>query len=98
MVSIAMAPATSCCAIGSSVVAIAGDQVHDEIGSHAAQRDSPHYAQHCEPDSAIGTAAKDESDATGNSQRGQRFLSYIFANVAIPPTPFLVRFHCGGSC
>src|ERR1700719_3147450 len=70
MVSIAMAPGASCRAVGSLVVLFAGDQVHDEIGSHAAQCDSSHYAQQCEPDAAVGTAANDESYATGNSQRG----------------------------
>jgi hypothetical protein len=94
MVSIAMAPASSCCAVGLLIVVPAGDKVDDEIGSHAAQRDSPHNAQHCEPDSAVGTAANDESDATGYGQRRQRLFFYIFADVAIPPTPFLVLIHC----
>jgi hypothetical protein len=98
MVSIAMASATSLRAVRSLVVVLAGDQVHDEIGSGAAQRDSSHYAEQCEPDAAVGTAANDEPDATGDSQRGQRFLSYVFADVAIPPTPFLVRFHFARPC
>ena len=93
-----MAPGASCRAVGSLVVLFAGDQVHDEIGSHAAQCDSSHYAQQCEPDAAVGTAANDESYATGNSQRGQRFFSYIFADIAIPPTLFLVRFGRSRPC
>jgi hypothetical protein len=97
MVSIAMAPALRCCAVGSLVVVPARDQVHDEIGSHAAQRDSPHYAQQREPDATVGTAANDESDAAGYSQRSQWFLFYVFAYVAIPPTLFLIFFHCAGS-
>ena len=94
-----MAPALSCCAVGSlAVVLLAGDQVHEEVGSRAAQRDSSHQAQQCEPDAAVGTAADDESGAAGYCKRGQRFLPYVFADVAIPPTPFLVRFDCGRPC
>jgi hypothetical protein len=98
MVSIATASASSFWAVGSLVVAIAGEQVHHEAGSRAAQRDSSHQAQKCDPDPAVGTAANYESDCAGNRQRGQRFLFDVFADVAIGPTPFLVRFHCDSSC
>ena len=65
---------------------IAGDQAHDETGSGATQRDSPDQGQEREPDAAVGAAAEDESDATRDSQRGQRFFFYVFADVAIPAT------------
>jgi hypothetical protein len=80
------------------VAAIAGDQVHDETGSRAAQRDSSCYGQKCDAETAVSASAKYESDAAGNCQRGQRFLSYVFADVAIPPTPLLVCFLCGQPC
>jgi hypothetical protein len=98
MISVAMASAASCCAVGPLIVVPAGDQLENEIGSHTAQGDSSHYAQQCKPDSGVGAAAKDESGATGNSKRGQRFLFYVFADVAILPMPFLVCFHCGRPC
>jgi hypothetical protein len=65
---------------------IASDQVHDESGDCAAQRDSPYYGEECEPDAAPGASADDEADATGYRHRGQRFFFYIFADVAIAPT------------
>ena len=65
---------------------IAGDQVHDETGDGAAQRDSSYDGEECESDTAFSSAADDEADATGDSQRGQRFFLYIFADVAIAPT------------
>jgi hypothetical protein len=98
MVSIAMALATSRAAVGSLILVPAGDQVYNKTGSHAAHRDSSRDAQQCDTNAAVGTAAQDESDATGNRQRGQRFLFYVFADVAIPPTLFLIVFHCAGSC
>jgi len=65
---------------------IAGDQVHNEIGDGAAQRDSSYCGDECETDAAFRASADDEADATGYRQRGQRFLFYIFADVAIAPT------------
>jgi hypothetical protein len=65
---------------------IAGDQVHDETGDGAAQRDSSDYGQECESDAAFGASTHDEADAAGYRQRGQRFFFYIFADVAIAPT------------
>jgi hypothetical protein len=44
---------------------IAGDQVHDETGDGAAQRDSSDYREEREPDAAFGASADDEADATG---------------------------------
>ena len=70
-------------------VAIAGHQVHDEVGSRAPQRDSPHDAKECEPEAAVGASADDESDATCYRQRSQRFFSYVFADVPFPPTQSL---------
>jgi hypothetical protein len=43
----------------------AGDQVHDETGDGAAQRNSSDYGEECEPDAAFGAAADDEADASG---------------------------------
>ena len=65
---------------------IAGDQIHDETGDGAAQRDSSDDGEEREPDAAFGAPADDEADATSYSQRGQRFFFYIFADVAIAPT------------
>jgi hypothetical protein len=98
MVSIAMASVASCCAVQSLVAAIAGDQVHDETGGRAAQRDSSRYGQKRDAETAVGASAKYESDATGDCQRGQRLLSDVLADVAIPSTPFLARFLCGQPC
>lgn len=94
-----MAPALSCCAVGSLVVVLlAGDQVHDEAGNRATQRDSSHQAQQCQPETAVGTAANDESSTAGYCERSQRLLSYVFADVAIALTPIPVRFGCGRPC
>jgi hypothetical protein len=80
------------------VATIAGHQVHDETGCRAAQSDSSCYGQKCDAETAAGAAAKYESDAAGDCQRGQRLLSYVFADVAIPPTPLLARILCGRPC
>jgi len=85
MVSIARAFVASFGAVR-PVVVIAGDQVDDEIRGCPAQRDSSHYRHKRKPDAAVRSAAEDESDAAGYSQRGQRFLSYIFADVPLLPT------------
>jgi hypothetical protein len=90
MLSIAIAFASSFCAVASPVVAIAGDQVHDEIGRCAAQRDSSDDRQKRKPNAAVGSAAEDEADAAGNSQRSQRFLAYVFADVPIAPAYSLI--------
>jgi len=97
MVSIAIA-ATSCCTVRSAAVAIAGDQIHDEIGSRAAQRDSSDDAKECEPEAAVGASADDESDATRYRQRRQRFFSYILADVPFPPAQSLNRIRRVGRC
>ena len=65
---------------------IAGDQVHDETGDGAAQRDSSDDGEEREPDAAFGAPADDEADAARYSQRGQGLFFYIFADVAIAPT------------
>ena len=93
-----MASISSCCAVRSLVAAIASDQVHDETGCRTAQCDSSCYGQKCDAETAVGAAAKYESEAAGNSQRGQRLLSYVLADVAITPTPFLAHFVCGQPC
>ena len=49
-----------------------------------------------EPDAAVGSAAEDESDAAGYSQRGQRFLPDVFADVPLAPAQPLIR--RGGLC
>ncbi len=58
----------------------------------------PTIRQQREPDAAVGAAAEDESDATGYSQRGQRFLSYVFADVPLSPTQSFVRVRWGRPC
>lgn len=76
---------------------IAGDQVHNESGDGAAQRDSSDDREEREPDAAPGASADDEADATGYRYRGQRFFFYIFADVAIAPTtPIDVVLEGGG--
>jgi hypothetical protein len=91
-VSIAITSASIRSAARSWFPAIAGDQIHDETGDGAAQRDSSDYGQECESDAAFGASADDKADATGDSERGQRFFFYIFADVAIAPTtPLDVR-------
>src|SRR5579863_1386253 len=72
IVSIAIACVAIRSASDSTIVVIAGDQVHDESGDGAAQRDSSDDGQECEPDAAFGAAAEDEAEAAGDRQRGQR--------------------------
>jgi hypothetical protein len=98
MVSIAIASAASVLAIWSFVAVIAADQIDDKTGRRAADRDSSRDAQECDTEAAVSAAAKNESDAAGDRQRGQRFFSYIFADVAIAPAPLFIRFACGGPC
>jgi hypothetical protein len=98
MVSIAIAPAASLLAIGSLVAVIAADEIDDETGRRAAQRDSSRDGQECEPDAAAGAPADNESDAAGDRQRSQRFFSYVFADVALAPALPLIRFGVGGFC
>jgi hypothetical protein len=90
MVSIAIAFHASFCAVRALVVAIAGDQANDETGDCPSQRDSSHCRQKRQSDAAAGSAAEDESDATGYSQRSQRFFFYIFGDISIAPTPPLI--------
>jgi hypothetical protein len=44
---------------------IASDQIHNETGDGAAQRDSSDDGEEREPDAASGAPADDEADATG---------------------------------
>lgn len=86
-----MAFPASFCAVRVLVVAIAADEADDETGDCPAQCDSSHCRQKRQSDAAAGSAAEDESNATGDSQRRQRFFSDIFGDVPIAPTPPLIR-------
>ena len=86
-----MVSALSFCTLRVLAAAIAGDQADDKTGGCPAQRDPSHDSQKRKPDTAVESSAKEKSCRAGYSQRGQRFLPDVFADVPFPPTQPLLR-------
>jgi hypothetical protein len=65
------------------LILVGHEQADEKVGGGAAERDFPDHRERREPESAARASAQDEPGRAGDCERGQRFIFYVLADIAI---------------